>query len=426
MFGSGSAPIRMTKWRTLALATLGFNFSFLIWFSFAPFSGVVAEEFGLSSFEVGVLASSAIWLIPIGRVVVGWLSDRFGATAVFSILLATVGLFSILSAFSASYLTFFLTRLVVASAGVSFVIGIQHVSEWFPDEQLGTAEGIYAGIGNAGAGVGALVLPRAFGADWRTAFLLTGIVSVVFAVVYFVFGVDARTEAQRQATRSRATLREWVWVATRYGVIVLTLGYMISFGLEIAMNGWLPTYAETVFGAEQVAAATIAAAFSLTAGLTRPFGGYISDRLVRNRRDILPGFGGRYREQWTIVSMGLIVVGLVGLGIAGAFGSLAVVAVAVVFVGFACAMAEAAIFAQVPETFPNRTGMAAGVIGGVSTVGGAIYPLVFGYTTELGVSSLGYLAVAGSMVPVVLLAAWAFRPARVESVNREGLVNLGD
>ncbi|PSP94283.1 MFS transporter, partial [Halobacteriales archaeon QS_4_62_28] len=44
--------IRMTKWRTLLLATVGFNFSFLIWFSFAPFTGPMADEFGLSLAEI--------------------------------------------------------------------------------------------------------------------------------------------------------------------------------------------------------------------------------------------------------------------------------------------------------------------------------------------------------------------------------------
>lgn len=63
--------IRMTKWRTLVLATVGFNFSFLIWFSFAPFMGLMAEEFGLSLAEIGVLASAAIWLAPFGRMLTG-------------------------------------------------------------------------------------------------------------------------------------------------------------------------------------------------------------------------------------------------------------------------------------------------------------------------------------------------------------------
>ncbi|TKX53869.1 MFS transporter, partial [Halorubrum sp. SS7] len=132
----------MTKYRTLLLATVGFNFSFLIWFSFAPFTGPRAEEFGLSLAEIGVLASAAIWLAPFGRVLTGWLSDRFGAPTIFAIVLAYVGVFSIWSAFAESYATFFAARLIVATAGITFVIGIQHVSEWFEAEELGTAEGI--------------------------------------------------------------------------------------------------------------------------------------------------------------------------------------------------------------------------------------------------------------------------------------------
>ena len=107
------SPIEMTKYRTLVLATVGFNFSFLIWFSFAPFTGGMAEEFGLSTAEIGVLASSAIWMAPFGRILTGWLSDKFGAPVIFSIVLAYVGVFSIASAFIQQYSLFFVSRLIV-------------------------------------------------------------------------------------------------------------------------------------------------------------------------------------------------------------------------------------------------------------------------------------------------------------------------
>jgi len=197
----------MTKWRTLVLATIGFNFSFLIWFSFAPFTGPMAEEFGLSLAEIGILASAAIWLAPFGRILTGWLSDRWGAPTVFAIVLTYVGIFSIASAFAQSYAVFFVERLIVATAGITFVIGIQHVSEWFDEEQLGTAEGIYAGVGNAGAAGGALILPRVFTENWsgpifetswRAAFFYTGIVSILLQ----------RSSTTRSARPPRATRNE--------------------------------------------------------------------------------------------------------------------------------------------------------------------------------------------------------------------------
>ncbi len=425
----------MTKYRTLLLATVGFNFSFLIWFSFAPFTGPIAEEFGLTVAELGILASAAIWLAPFGRILTGWLSDRFGAPVVFAIVLAYVGIFSIWSAFAASYAVFFGTRLIVATAGITFVIGIQHVSEWFAESELGTAEGVYAGIGNAGAAAGALVLPRVFtagwdgplfSANWRAAFFYTGVVSIFLAGIYYVFGEAARSTEKRRATKQGATPREWLFTATRYGTVVLALAYVMTFGLELSMNGWLATYYREGFDTQNlVVASTFAATFSIAAGLLRPIGGYVSDRLARAERNILPVFTGRYREQWTFLSLCFVVCTMLAMTLAGLTGQI-LLAVGVGFlVGTACAFAEGAIFAQVPAMFPNSSGAVAGVVGGVGTVGGIVYPLVYA-APVLPNLHVGYALVAISMVPIVALTAWVFRPDVAEHANEDGLVSRRD
>ena len=426
--------VRMTKWRTLALATVGFNFSFLVWFSFAPFTGPMAEEFGLSLAEIGVLASAAIWLAPFGRILTGWLSDKYGAPTVFAIVLGYVGVFSMASAFAESYAVFFVERLVVATAGITFVIGIQHVSEWFEEERLGTAEGIYAGVGNAGAAGGALVLPRVFGADWsgplfqagwRAAFFYTGIVSILLAIAYYALGEAAATEERRRATAESATFEQWLHAATRYGTVVLALAYVMSFGLELSMNGWLATYYREAFATDDlVLASTFAATFSIASGLLRPVGGYVSDLLARRERDILPVFAGRYREQWTFVALSFIVVAMCAMTIAGLSGVVLTAVAAGFLVGTACAFAEGAIFAQVPAMFPNSSGAVAGVVGGVGAVGGIVYPLVY-TSTLLPNLHVGYAVVGATMVPIVLLNAWVYRPRIARRANVAGFDRFG-
>ena len=423
--------IEMTKYRTLVLATIGFNFSFLIWFSFAPFTGPMAEEFGLSLAEIGILASAAIWLAPFGRILTGWLSDKFGAPTVFAIVLAYVGVFSMASAFAQSYTVFFVERLIVATAGITFVIGIQHVDEWFEEENLGLAEGIYAGVGNAGAAGGALVLPRVFGTgwngplfstNWRAAFFYTGIVSILLAVVYITLGEAAKSEEKRQATASNASFKDWVHTATRYGTVVLALAYVMSFGLELSMNGWLATYYREGFNTQNlVLASTFAATFSVAAGLLRPIGGYTSDLLARKEKDILPFFHGRYREQWTFVSLCFIVLTMFAMTLAGLSGVVMNAVVVGFLVGTACAFAEGAIFAQVPAMFPNSSGAVAGVVGGIGTVGGIVYPLVYS-APWLSSLHIGYSVVAASMLPIVAIAAWVFRPEIATVANTAGFV----
>ncbi|RDI70547.1 MFS transporter [Halopelagius longus] len=423
--------IRMTKWRTLLLATVGFNFSFLVWFSFAPFTGPMAEEFGLSLGEIGVLASAAIWLAPFGRILTGWLSDKYGAPSVFAIVLAYVGVFSMASAFAQSYAVFFVERLVVATAGITFVVGIQHVSEWFDEENLGTAEGVYAGVGNAGAAGGALVLPRVFGPEWsgplfqtnwRAAFFYTGVVSVLLAATYYLLGEAAATEERRQATAESATLKQWVHTATRYGTVALALAYVMSFGLELSMNGWLATYYREAFDTNNlVLASTFAATFSVAAGLLRPIGGYVSDYLAREEKNILPVFEGRYREQWTFVALSFIVVAMGVMTLAGLSGDVLIAVAAGFLVGMSCAFAEGAIFAQVPAMFPNSSGAVAGVVGGVGTVGGIVYPLVYS-SALLPNLHVGYAVVGAVMVPIVLLNAWVYRPHVASRATVDGFL----
>nr|WP_216640646.1 MFS transporter [Halorientalis sp. IM1011] len=423
--------IGMTKWRTLLLATIGFNFSFLIWFSFAPFTGPMAEEFGLSLAEIGILASAAIWLAPFGRILTGWLSDRFGAPTVFAIVLGYVGVFSMASAFAQSYTVFFVERLIVATAGITFVIGIQHVSEWFDEETLGTAEGVYAGVGNAGAAGGALILPRVFPTDWsgplfqtnwRAAFFYTGVVSILLAIAYYTLGEAAKSEQKRQATKESASFEGWFYTATRYGTVVLALAYVMTFGLELSMNGWLATYYREGFDTQNlVLASTFAATFSVAAGLLRPIGGYVSDLLARKEKNILPIFTGRYREQWTFVSLCFVVLTMFGMTLAGLSGQVLLAVGAGFLVGMGCAFAEGAIFAQVPAMFPDSSGAVAGVVGGVGTVGGIVYPLVYA-APFLANLHLGYSIVAVSMLPIVLLAAWVFQPHVATRATTDGFV----
>ena len=414
------------KWRTLGLATTGLTVVFLVWFSFAPFTGALRAEFGLSLAEVGLLASAAVWGAPLGQMVTGWCSDRFGATTVFPAVLAVLGAASVASALATTYEAFFAARLVVSVAGTAFAVGIQHVSQWFPDEQLGTATGIYAGVGNAGAAGSGLVLPRAFGTDWRAAFLAVGVAALVVAVAYYALGEDAPATADDPSPGSASTGdRGWLHAATRYGTVALALAYLASFGIELSLNGWLPTYFRDGFGQSATRAATFAAAFSLAAGLLRPLGGYVSDVLARHGRDVLPVFAGRYREQWTFACLCAVSCSLVALAAAGRTGALWPTVGAVVLVGAACAFAEGAVFAQVPATFPERSGTAAGVVGGVGTCGGIAFPLVLsGAAHRFGFHD-GYLAVAALTLPALAVAAWAFRPAVAARANVAGLTDTG-
>jgi MFS transporter, NNP family, nitrate/nitrite transporter len=414
------------KVEQLIIATVGFFWCFLMWFSTAAFSPSIAAHYHLSIKALGLLASSAIWMAPLGRIVAGWASDHFGAPRTFAVILAGCGLVSIVSGFTTNYDLLFAERVVVAIAGVSFVVGIQHVAQWFDSHEIGTAEGLYAGTGNVGAGVGALLLPRIFGTDYHAAFVWLGAIALLIAGWYLLRGHAAATVERRNRARGSSNIRGTVFVWTRYIAIALMLAYAMSFGLEIAMNAWLPGYFTRGFhdailalgfssvAGLQIAAGTFAAVESFCASLFRPFSGYMSDLFQRKGWTPLPFIAKSLpyapRLHWLGIALIMITLAMIGLTVAGLMGSLPL-SVAVLFAfGIFLAFGTGGTFALVPLLFPDRPGAAAGFIGGVSTAAGIVYPLVFAGGANI---HMGYLHVALYMfVPFVLFYFWAARYER--------------
>jgi MFS transporter, NNP family, nitrate/nitrite transporter len=414
------------KVEQLVIATVGFFWCFLMWFSTAAFSPSIAAHYHLGIAALGVLASSAMWIAPIGRMVAGWAADRFGAPRAFALVLATCGLVSIASAYTTSYALLFMERVIVAGAGVSFVIGIQHVAQWFEPHEIGTAEGLYAGTGNAGAGVGALLLPRIFGTSYQSAYLWLGVTALVIAAWYLIRGRAAQSATRLLTARRASGWKGAIFVWSRYIAIALMLAYAMSFGLEIAMNAWLPGYFTRGFQAEilalgftgvagmQLAAGTFAAVQSFTASLFRPFAGYMSDLFQRRGWTPLPFIARTLpyapRLHWLGIALILITVAMLGLTAAGLSGSLHASVTMLIALGVFISFATGGTFALVPLLFRDRPGLAAGFIGGLSTAGGIVYPLIFAGQSDI---HSGYLRVALTLfLPFILFYFWAARHER--------------
>ncbi|GEM_PF-103221 len=426
---------RTNKIEQLILAAVSFFWCFLMWFSTAAFSAAIIEHYNLSRAEFAVLASSAIWLAPIGRVIAGFLADKIGAHRTFPLILTYTGIACIASSFVEDYNTFFWLRVIVASAGISFVVGIQHVAQWFEEHEIGTAEGLYAGTGNVGAGVGAMMLPRIYGTDYKTAFIHLGIVAFILAGLYILRGVPARSEEIAARAKKHASLKRMFYIFTRWGAIALMLQYAMSFGYEIALNAWLPGYYKlgfeeelralgyTTTAAMGVAAGTFAAVQSFNASLWRPFSGFISDMFQKHRWMPWPFLNKTEpwapRLHWVFTSMVLITILSVALTIAGRTHQLIPSVLILAVLGFCISTGTGSCFGLVPILFKKYPGIATGFIGGISTSGGIIYPLVFGSVENI---HDGYAAVAIFMfIPFMLWFIFAFGRFRKRVTGDEGL-----
>jgi MFS transporter, NNP family, nitrate/nitrite transporter len=192
-------PLRLLSWepkiKVLHLSWLAFFVTFIVWFNHAPLMASIRETFGLSKEQVGALLIMNVALTIPARIAVGILVDKLGPRLMYSILLAISGLLCIAFAMATSFNMLAITRLLLGFVGAGFVVGIRMIAEWFPAKETGYAQGIYAGLGNFGSAVASITLPTVAymfgGADgWRWAIGTTGIIALIYAVIYYASVTD--------------------------------------------------------------------------------------------------------------------------------------------------------------------------------------------------------------------------------------------
>lgn len=179
------------KIRTLHLTWLAFFVSFIVWFNHAPLMAAIQETFKLSKQEVAALLILNVALTIPARIVVGMLVDKLGPRLMYSALLAISGGLCLVFAFAESFTMLAITRFLLGFVGAGFVVGIRMIGEWFPAKETGLAQGIYAGFGNFGSAAAGVTLPTLalyFGGaeGWRWSIGTTGIVAIVYALIYYV------------------------------------------------------------------------------------------------------------------------------------------------------------------------------------------------------------------------------------------------
>lgn len=149
--------------------------------------GVIQSVFHLNATQASWVVS--IWLIGImvGAFLFGYLADRFGRKRLFVATLLMYSFFTLLSAFSPSYLALMVFRFLTAiGVGAEYTAINSAISEFIPPQRRGSINGLVMNFWPIGAMLAALVnlflinaLAPAFG--WRVGFAV-GAIAALFVV----------------------------------------------------------------------------------------------------------------------------------------------------------------------------------------------------------------------------------------------------
>lgn len=471
------------KMKILHLSWIAFFITFVVWFNHAPLMQAIGSTLDISMDQLKTLLIINVALTIPARVLIGMLTDRYGPRLVYSGLLAICSIPCFMFALADTFTQLAIARFLLGCIGAGFVVGIRMVSEWFPANELGTAEGIYGGWGNFGSAAAAFTLPTValiFGGDegWRYAVGITGLMSLAFAFVYYYHVSDTPKGStyfrpknlgaievtskgdffllllMKLPMYGAIALLAWrlsparadmlsdlavnaiyvglvllyiydvskVWQVNkeifvtpvpalhRYKfkqVAVLNVLYFATFGSELAVISMLPLFFAETFDLNPVVAGMVASGYAFMNLMSRPAGGFISDRCGRRATLLVLTAG---------LAVGYFAMALVDSGWAVGLALLAVMACS-----FFVQSGEGAVFAVVPLIKRRLTGQIAGMTGAYGNVGAVVYLTVLSFVDY----STFFMVIAATAVLGFITLLFMEEPSgQMAEVREDGSVEL--
>lgn len=471
------------KIKMLHLAWFAFFLTFVMWFAHAPLLIHIKEALSLSDAQIKALLILNVAITIPARIIVGMMVDRYGPRIVYSLVLFISAMLCIGFAFAQTYNMLAIMRFLLGFVGAGFVIGIRMVGEWFPHNQVGTAEGIYGGWGNFGSAAAAMTLPALaimFGGEngWRYAIASVGVVSAVYALIFYKLvrntpkgsvyfkpkktggmmvsswrdlylliimnipmylalgmlawrlspaGVDLFStnimygfwgllvvlfigQTQQIWHVNVEHLRAGVAEADKYSfkqVGILNVAYFTTFGSELAVVSMLPLYfIETFEGLSAVKAGLLASGFAFMNLVSRPMGGWISDK-----------FG---RRKSMLILIGGLAAGYFLMGLMDSHWWIPLAVLATMLCSFFVQAGEGAVFAIVPLIKRSMTGQIAGMAGAYGNVGAVVYLTVLSYVDY---STFFYVIAASALVGLFSVMFLDDPKGHITEVGEDGTVH---
>lgn len=352
--------------------------------------------------DLQVTPGTAIWLVSavpatwaVTNFALGIWIDRLGDYRMIAIgtgIVIVVGIWSWVAAEQRAFLSLLGSRLVAGVAvGVIWTASMNLIGGAVSDVNRGTAIGVFITSAPAGFALGQLSTPFiASWFGWAASFLVMSVVAgIAFALI--TVSVDRLpTEPTTNTASMRANFtavlqHRTVW----YGCAMAFAAY----SYYLFMNSWLPSYLGQEFALSPAVSATLTAVFPAMGILSRAGGGFVSDRLMGQRR--VPVLQVAF-----LISLPLVVL------IAWTRW-LALIIAALIVAGFVIQLTFGVLYSYVREVVePEITGTALAFLTTAGISGAFSAPLITGALIEWTGGFLSAFAYATLLTTVGLGLSW--------------------
>jgi len=229
-------------------------------------------------------------------------------------------------------------------------------------------------------------------------------------VVYFGLLLLYLYDSMLAVRANRNVLTEEVPEFQRYKfkqVAILNILYFATFGSELAVVSMLPLFFLETFDLTPVVAGMVASAYAFMNLMSRPGGGWISDRFGR-------------KKTLLILTAGLA-LGYALMGVVDAAWPIWLAVVAAMACSFFVQAGEGAVFAVVPLIKRSLTGQIAGMTGAYGNVGAVIYLIIYSVVD----ASTFFMVIAGTAVLGFITLLFLEEPSgEIAEVDEDGAVTM--
>ena len=244
---------------------------------------------------------------------------------------------------------------------------------------------------------------------WRLKNL--GLLGVGFAIVVYLLLVAIYAyQSWMLYSANRSIFTTEVPEMHRYKfkqVAILNLAYLTTFGSELAVVSMLPLFFLDTFDVSPVLAGMLASGFAFMNLVSRPFGGWFSDKFGR-RKSLLLTLAG-------------LCVGYIAMSQINSAWAIPLAVAVTMFCSFFVQAGEGAVFAMVPLVRRRLTGQIAGMVGAYGNVGAISFLAVLSFVS----AQLFFTVIAASAVFTFIAVYFLDEPEQdMVEVLPDGTVQL--
>jgi ACS family glucarate transporter-like MFS transporter len=385
----------------------------------------ITAELGLSDTQFGWVLSAFALGYALFQTPAGALADRFGPRVVLSALVTIWSIFTALTGLARGFLSLLVFRFLFGAGEAGAYPACARVFyNWLPVAERGFAQGVNFSGSRLGA---AFALPvvawLVTWAGWRAAFLVLGLVGIVWAVGWWVWFRDrpedhagVSLEERTLIVSGRGARSEPTARPLDAGTLVRSRNMWVAMGQYFASNftfffclTWLFPYLQRTYQLEALQAGLLSSGPLLAGAIGNWTGGWVVDSLYRR------GEWRRSRQLPAIMGFTLAAVGLLGsLLFDQALAKVACLSLAI----FGADMTLPPSWAFCIDIGRSHAGMVSGTMNMAGNIGSFVTSLAFPYLLIWTGSPSPFFVVGATLNAGAALLWIAARPDRPLVVSR--------